>query len=59
MTKNSLIMIIPYLVFPTQELKIKVFNQLAEEGQVLFPLDEHFGMLKDKYGMQWMMVHKD
>ncbi|NNK54981.1 MAG: VOC family protein, partial [Flavobacteriaceae bacterium] len=28
-------------------------------GQVLFPITENFGMLKDKFGIQWMVVHQD
>ena len=38
----------------------KVFNNLAEGGQVLMPLADQFwgarfGMLKDKYGVSWMV----
>jgi PhnB protein len=38
----------------------KIFNGLAESGKVTMPLgdtfwDAYFGMLKDKYDVQWMV----
>lgn len=48
-----------YIVFPSKEKKDKAFNMLSEEGQVLFPIKENFGMLKDRYGIQWMVVHQE
>ena len=33
-----------------------VFEELSKEGQVLFPLDDTFGMLRDKYDLQWMLA---
>lgn len=34
----------------------KVFKKLSEGGKVLFPIGENsFGMLVDKYNIQWMM----
>ncbi len=47
-----------YAVFPDSSSKEKAFTNLSEGGKVLFPLDDHFGMLKDKYGIQWMFVHE-
>lgn len=43
---------------------LTVFNGLAEEGTVLMPFAEafwggRFGMLKDKYGVSWMMSLDD
>ena len=35
-----------------------VFNKLAEGGQVQFPLENNFGMLTDKYQIQWMLAKK-
>ena len=41
----------------------KVFNALAEGGQVTMPLQDtfwgaRFGMLTDKYGIKWMFNHE-
>ena len=47
-----------YAVFPDPSTKKDAFDRLAEDGQILFKLDENFGMLRDKYGMQWMFVHE-
>ena len=47
-----------FTVFSDSTSKKGAFERLAEGGKVLFPLDENFGMLKDKYGMQWMFVHE-
>lgn len=33
----------------------KVFDMLSEGGTVLFPAENDFGMLVDKYGIQWML----
>ena len=46
-----------FVVFADASTKKSVFDKLAVGGQVLFPLDDNFGMLKDKYGVQWMFVH--
>ncbi len=45
-----------YAVFPDKTSKEAAFNKLSEGGKVLFPLDDNFGMLKDKYSIQWMFV---
>jgi PhnB protein len=47
------------LVFPSTEEMEKVFNKLAEGGQVSMPLQDtfwgaRFGMCSDKFGTQWM-----
>lgn len=34
----------------------QVFNKLLEGGQVQFPLANGFGMLVDKYQVQWMFA---
>lgn len=47
-----------FVVFPDKPAKEEAFNKLADGGKVLFPLDDNFGMLKDKYGVQWMVVHE-
>lgn len=45
-----------FVSFSDNQRKKEVFNKLSEGGQVLFPLDENFGMAKDRFGMQWMFV---
>ena len=45
-----------YVVFPNKESKTATFEKLSEDGKILFPLDENFGMLKDKFDVQWMFV---
>lgn len=39
----------------------RVFHALADGGEVVMPLSEtffasHFGMLKDRFGVQWMII---
>jgi len=45
-----------FTVFPDAASKKEAFERLAVGGKILFPLDENFGMLKDKYNVQWMFV---
>ncbi|MEO1050908.1 MAG: VOC family protein [Bacteroidota bacterium] len=47
-----------YLVFDDKDAKKVAFDKLADGGKILFPLKDDFGMLKDKFGVQWMVVHK-
>ncbi|MBI1836611.1 MAG: VOC family protein [Flavobacteriia bacterium] len=47
----------------TKEEADRIFKQLAEEGEIKMPLEmafwgEYFGMLTDKYNVQWMMSFK-
>ena len=42
--------------FDDAEKQANVFAQLLEGGQVMFPLEHGFGMLKDRYGIQWMLA---
>ncbi len=46
-----------HVVFADESTKIRVFEAFAEGGKVLFPLDDNFGMLEDKYGIRWMVEH--
>lgn len=44
----------------TKEEADKLFNALAQGGQITMPLDhtfwgDYFGMLTDKFGVNWMM----
>ncbi len=32
------------------------FDRLAKGGNVMFPIEGGFGMLRDRYGIQWMIV---
>jgi len=46
----------------SEEETIKVFNKLAEGGVVTMPLDHQFwgaffGMVTDKFGIQWMLSY--
>lgn len=48
------------LVYPTAEEATRVFNALAEGGQVFMPLSkvfwaEAFGMTADRFGVPWMI----
>lgn len=45
-----------FVSFSESKEKENVFNKLSQGGKVLFPLDDNFGMLKDKFGIQWMIV---
>ncbi len=48
------------VIVPTTEESTKFFNALAEGGQVQMPLSKtffspSFGMLKDRFGVMWMI----
>ncbi len=45
-----------FVSFSENKEKENVFIKLSQGGKVLFPLDDNFGMLKDKFGIQWMIV---
>ena len=45
-----------FVVFSTREEQEGVFGRLSEGGKVLFPLNNGFGMLADKFGIQWMVA---
>lgn len=34
----------------------RVFEKLSEEGHISFPLDDNFGMVIDKFNIQWMIM---
>ena len=46
-----------FVSFSDPKERENVFAELAKEGKVLFPLDDNFGMVKDKFGIQWMLVN--
>jgi PhnB protein len=45
-----------FVAFSEMEEQERVFGRLAEGGKVLFPLTNGFGMLADKFGIQWMVA---
>ena len=45
-----------FVKFSDENERLQVFEGLSQGGKVLFPYDENFCMLKDKFGMQWMLV---
>ncbi|MGE3801267.1 MAG: VOC family protein [Candidatus Kapaibacterium sp.] len=45
-----------FVMFSDRQEGEEVFNQLAEGGNVLFPLNQNFGMLRDKFSVQWLLV---
>lgn len=47
-----------HVVFSNEETKKRAFEELSKGGKILFPIEENFGMLKDKYGIQWMFVNE-
>ncbi|MEO0572706.1 MAG: VOC family protein [Bacteroidota bacterium] len=47
-----------FLSFSNQDKKKEIFNKLSQGGHILFQLEDGFGMLKDKFGVQWMLVGK-
>jgi PhnB protein len=47
----------------SEEQATSIFNGLSNGGQVIMPMDKtfwgaYFGMLKDKYGIQWMVNYQ-
>ena len=45
-----------FVVFDSPEDQERVFATMAEDGNVLFPLDHGFGMLEDRFQIRWMMA---
>lgn len=45
-----------FVPFADHAKQQKVFDKLAEGGQVQFPLENNFGMVVDKYQVQWMLA---
>lgn len=48
-----------FTVFSDNEKKLRIFEDLAKDGKILFPIDDNFGMLKDKFNIQWMFVTEE
>ncbi len=45
-----------FVTFADEAERKGVFDRLAEGGQVLFPLDGPFGMVRDRFGTGWMLT---
>ncbi len=45
-----------FVTFSDKTEQERVFNKLSEGGKVLFPIKNNFGMLIDKYRIQWMLA---
>jgi len=48
-----------FVAFSDDDERERVFHFLAQGGDVVFPLDETFGMLRDPFGVQWMFVKEN
>ncbi|MEM7298491.1 MAG: VOC family protein [Bacteroidota bacterium] len=47
-----------FLTMKSEEEQRRIFDELSKEGKIQFPIEDNFGMVKDKYGIQWMMIHE-
>lgn len=45
-----------FVAFSDKMERQRIFEALEQEGDTIFPLDDNFGMLKDRFGVQWMFV---
>lgn len=45
-----------FVTFSDPAERKQVFEKLSEGGHIQFPLDENFGMLVDKFQIQWMVT---
>lgn len=45
-----------FVMFTDGNEQKRVFEKLADGGQIQFPLEDKFGMLVDRYQIQWMLV---
>ena len=45
-----------FVMFDDSAEQQQVFDKLAEGGRILFPLANGFGMVADKYQIQWMLA---
>jgi len=48
-----------FVTFSDSSEQEKVFNKLLEGGRIIMPLENNFGMLVDKFGIQWMLDYSD
>ncbi len=45
-----------FISFSDGEKRKQVFDALSADGNVMFPLDDNFGMVRDKFDIQWMLI---
>ncbi len=45
-----------FVTFTDTDEQKQVFEKLSAGGQVQFPLENNFGMVVDKYNIQWMLA---
>lgn len=45
-----------FVTFSDHAEQQSVFDKLSEGGQIQFPLENNFGMLVDKFKVQWMLA---
>ena len=45
-----------FINFSDHDEQKQVFDKLSQDGHVQFPLENNFGMLVDKYEIQWMLA---
>ena len=48
-----------FLGSPDAAERKRVFDRLSEGGQTPFPLDDNFGMVIDKFNIQWMIARTE
>lgn len=44
-----------FVVCPNEGRQERIFSTLADGGRVLFPLRDGFGMVVDRFAVQWMI----
>lgn len=45
-----------FVPFEHSDRKKSIFGRLSKDGKILFPIEDNFGMCKDRFGIQWMVV---
>jgi len=45
-----------FLLFDDADKQKQIFDSLSQGGQIQFPLENNFGMVTDKYKVQWMLA---
>ena len=45
-----------FVSFSDRSEQEKVYQQLAEGGEIIMPLDDAFGMVQDRFEIRWMVA---
>ena len=45
-----------FLTVPDVERQGRIFDALGDGGSVIFPLNQGFGMVEDRFGIRWMIA---